>query len=119
MPDQEPFPVPRAMQSKMTAVARRPSGKTISIGWTGCPSSFALLSMVVVPSRDARSFTCVRSRDLPLVDAVAHDAGSHVVLNLRSDSHPAGPEPTPRTDILPTRGNLRAEKRSKLMVYYF
>src|SRR5436190_21614352 len=30
----------------MTAVANRPSGNTISIGWTECPRNFALPSMI-------------------------------------------------------------------------
>src|SRR5215216_6656424 len=34
------------MMSKITAVARRPSGNTMSIGCTGCPANLALLSIV-------------------------------------------------------------------------
>src|SRR5215210_667541 len=34
------------MMSKITAVAKRPSGNTMSMGWTGCPANLTLLSMV-------------------------------------------------------------------------
>src|SRR6476619_1208895 len=33
------------MMSKITAIASRPKGNTMSIGWTGCPKSLALLSI--------------------------------------------------------------------------
>src|SRR5215204_798179 len=35
------------MMSKMTAVARSPSGNTMSIGCTGCPANLTLLSIMV------------------------------------------------------------------------
>src|SRR3954465_11995353 len=35
------------MMSKITAVARSPSGNTISIGCTGCPANLTLLSIMV------------------------------------------------------------------------
>src|SRR4051794_9570042 len=35
--------------SNATAVASRPSGNTINMGWTACPRSLALLSMEIPP----------------------------------------------------------------------
>src|SRR5678816_3573846 len=40
--------------SKTTAVASRPSGKTISIGWMGCPRSFTRLSTALLSAPRAR-----------------------------------------------------------------
>jgi hypothetical protein len=45
-PNQELSLVDKATRSNTTAVASSPSGKTISIGCIGCPSNFALLSIV-------------------------------------------------------------------------
>jgi hypothetical protein len=38
------------MRSKIAAAARSPNGKTISIGWTGCPRNLIRLSTVISSS---------------------------------------------------------------------
>src|SRR5438270_12746368 len=45
IPNQDESPFDKPTMSKATAVASRPSGNTINIGWIGCPSNFALLSI--------------------------------------------------------------------------
>src|SRR5205807_5669409 len=44
--EKKPLPVIQWMMSKKSDVASNPSGKTISIGWMGCPNALTLLSIV-------------------------------------------------------------------------
>ena len=39
------LPVIMPMMSKIAAVASRPRGKTMSVGWIGCPNAFAPLAI--------------------------------------------------------------------------
>src|SRR5436309_567460 len=43
--EKKPLPVIQWMMSKKSDVASNPSGKTISMGWMGCPSALTLLSI--------------------------------------------------------------------------
>jgi len=46
-------PLARYTTSNTTAIASRPSGRTISIGWIGWPRSFTRLSIADAPLRHA------------------------------------------------------------------
>src|SRR5947209_18974711 len=44
--EKKPLPVIQWMMSKKSDVASNPSGKTISMGWIGCPNALTLLSIM-------------------------------------------------------------------------
>src|SRR6266702_191611 len=46
MTEKKPLPVIQWMMSKKSDVASNPSGKTISMGWMGCPNALTLLSIM-------------------------------------------------------------------------
>ena len=79
MTEKKPLPVIQWMMSKKSDVASNPSGKTISMGWMGCPNAFTLLSIIfLLASRPPRTGGAEHLTDTSL-DILCYEDGKGLV----------------------------------------